>query len=463
MSQAIALQPRNPRSLTSAPNSSRLARPRAVSAPAHDEFGASAATQVSVVDLIGYLGKHWKLGALIALPLAVATFAFLGMGKKVYEAEARLRLNIQDGNTFFQDAPHQSVTDVGAPMLVNNHRSELKARSYLDYLYTHIDAADREALIAEYTPKPGSLDKIKGMVGMAEAPRKIEPQNLFADQLSLNTRVEPLKDSHILRIQVRDEDPERAARIANHYVDDYISYSTEQEQISTKLISEFLAKKSTELRARLSESEKKLSDYKESHGLVTDAESRDIASEKVRLLTQALADAAVKHSKAKHDMDSVRLAQKNGTDLLSVKLIGDVPDISATRKLLEAAQNKLSNMSVLLGPKHPKVLESNREIATLQGQLDANIAGTVAMIQQEENNSQFQIDDVKKQLDSAKSEVLADGGKNAQINVLKDQVAADRELYNRVELRRSQTELTELVGKAVCCVSRILPWRRKSR
>lgn len=411
--------------------------------PPHDAFGAPAPTLVSVADLVRYLRKRWKMGLLIALPLAVATFAYLGLGKKVYEAESRLLLLIQDPNVFnFNELSRSSISEVSAPMLVNNHRAELKARSYMDFLYTHLDEADRKALLEEYAPVPTWLDKAKQMVGLSEKAVPMQPQDLFATKLSLATRVEPLKDSHILRIQVRDGDPDRAARLANHYVDDYIKYMVEKEAEQIRSASAFLKKQGEEVQARLAETEKKLSDYKQSQGLVMDSDAREIAGEKVRILTQSLADAEVKQVKAKHDMEAIRKAQQAGADLMTVKLIGDVPDVAATRKLLEAAQAEQANLRVMLGAKHPRMLQMNEKIETLQGQLTNNIKDMVAMVKQEEANSQLQVDDVKKQLEQARRDVLANGGKAIQQNILKDQVATDREMYQSIIARMNKTNLT---------------------
>src|SRR6218665_1232741 len=55
---------------------------------------------ISVVDLLGYLKKYGLLGLCLALPAAAAVFYLLGMGANVYEAEAKLRLRLQDTNVF---------------------------------------------------------------------------------------------------------------------------------------------------------------------------------------------------------------------------------------------------------------------------------------------------------------------------------------------------------------------------
>src|SRR5688572_1408775 len=77
---------------------------------------------ISVADLVNYLRRRWWIGLLLGLPVAAAVFYILGMGANIYEAEAKLRLRLQNGNVFhFDGMAQQSVTELSAPQLVNNH------------------------------------------------------------------------------------------------------------------------------------------------------------------------------------------------------------------------------------------------------------------------------------------------------------------------------------------------------
>ncbi len=398
-------------------------------------------TVISVTDIVRYLRKRWKLGVMIGLPLAAITFSALGLGEKIYESESRLLLRIQDTNVFnFSEMSHAAISEVSAPMLVNNHRSELQARRYLEYLYTQIPEAERLTFIdPELHPKASWKDYLRFLSTPKPA---ADPRELFINKLALNTRVEPLKDSHVIRVQIRDHSPAMAAKLANYYVQDYISYVSEQELKVTKATSEFLEQKSGELRARLQQSEDTLSSYRKTESLVQDSELKDYSGEKVRLLTQALSDLEVKHSKSRQDLDTIRAAQQSGRDLLQVRLLGDNPDVSTNRKLLEAAQAELANLLVLRGRKHPVVLEKIQKIESIKASIKDNIQAVVAMTEQEEANTQRQTEDLKLQLEKSRNEVLAMGGKNIQQNLLRDQVAMDRELYQNILKRMNQNDLT---------------------
>ena len=401
-------------------------------------------TVISLADLIRYVRRRWLLGLMLALPLAVAIFAWLGLGTKIYEAEAHILLRIQDANVFnFTEMTHSGSSEISAPMLINDHKAELVARRYMEFLYAKLPQADRDAFVApELAPKPkGLFDFLNG--SDASKPKLTDPKEIFIRKLAANTRVDLLKESHILKILLRDQDPTLAARLANAYAQEYISYVTQQDLNVSKAASEFLERKGEELQKRLQESERKLSSFRSAENLVdSNADTKDISGEKTRLLTQALAAAELKLTSLRQGLETIRQAQASGLDLLQIKAVGDNADVGALKRQLETCQAELANMRVLLGNRHPKVQEKNRQIETLNSQLKLAIQNVVSTNTSEEANSNREVEELRKQLEAAKKDLLSQGGKNAQQNLLRDQVAIDRELYQKIKVRTDQAHLT---------------------
>lgn len=404
---------------------------------------ANPATVVSLAEIFGYLRRRWVIGFAIALPLASLTFAWLGLGRKVYESEARLLLRIQDTNVFnFNEMARPSVTEMSAPMLVNNHRSELKARRYVDYLYDRLSEADRSAFLRDGADEESWFDAANKWLGLAPPAKAIDAKEAFAKKLGEATRVEPLKDSHILRVQIRAGNAALAAMIANRYVEDYIRYVAEQELCTTKASSEFLEQKSGEIRERLQQSEQQLAAYRQSQGLVQDSETKDVSSDKVRLLTASIADAQVKLSRTREDLRTIQSAQAAGRDPLDLKLVAENPDVVATRKLLEAKIAERAPLETWAAKRHPKMVAISQEIETYRETLKRNIGAVVTMVQTDAATLGKQIEDLERQFDEARQDVLAQGGKNIQGNLLRDKVASDRELYQKIIVRMNQADLT---------------------
>lgn len=398
---------------------------------------------ISVADVFGYIRKYWAGGAFIGLLLAALVFYFLGMGAKIYEAESQLLLRIQDSNVFnFESMSTRGVTELSAPQLINNHRTELLSRRFMSHFYDHFDAARRDAFLDRETKSLGRMDELLKLAGMYKPGKPGDPREHFIDLMTANVRVEPLKESHVLRVQVRDRDPRLAADFANQYVEEYIHYVAEQESKISADASSYLETKSQELQKRLRESEQKLAEYRKSQGLMEDTDTKDISGDKVRQLNAAITEADLKLTKARSDLDNLVAAQKAGRDLTELRLFADNPDVAHLRKQLDAKIAERAPLEATCGRRHPRMIGLANEIDTLKSALDRSVAAVVSMVQAEVETQQRQILDYRHQLEEARDAALDVNGKNVQQSLLRDQVRMDRDLYEKIEMRRSQAALT---------------------
>lgn len=398
---------------------------------------------ISVMDMFGYIRKRWLRGAVLGLLLGGLVFYYLGMGVKIYEAESQLLLRIQDANVFnFESMATRGVTELSAPQLINNHRTELLSRRFLSHFYDHFPAAERDAFLKREANSLSRKDELLKMLGMYTPGKPGDPREMFIDLMLSNVRVEPLKESHVLRVQVRDRDPHLAADFANRYVEEYIHYVGEQESKLSADASTYLETKSAELQKRLRESEQKLAAYRKSENLMEDTESKDVSNEKVRQLNSAITEADLKLVKAKADLDNLEAAQKGRRDLTELRLFADNPDIAYTRKQLEAKIAERAPLEATCGRRHPKMIGLANEIEALRSSLDRSVAAVVSMVRAEVETQERQLADYRAQLGQARNNAMDVSGKNVQQNLLRDQVRMDRDLYEKIEMRRSQAALT---------------------
>ncbi|MEN3939812.1 hypothetical protein WJU23_00840 [Prosthecobacter sp. SYSU 5D2] len=398
---------------------------------------------ISVADLIGYLKRFGLLGFLLALPAAAAVFYLLGMGANVYESEAKLRLRLQDTNVFnFNEMGRQGVTELSAPQLINNHLTELKSRRFVDYFYDHFDPVQRDVFIADELSTLGRKDQLLKMVGMYEPSKPAPPMDVFAESIDEWVRVEPQKESHILRILVRNRDPKMAADIANGFAQEYIRFFGEQESGQTQSERDYLQTKADELRKRLEVSERELAAYSKSENLMQADAAQDVGGDKVRQLMTAITNAEIALAKAKSDVQSIRATQQAGRDLLEVRLVADNPDVAFNRKEMDAAMAERKALEPLCGRRHPQMIALAGRIESSRRALDQAAMAVVTMAEAEVANQERQIADFQKQLQASRGDVLDQSGKNVQQKMLSDQVAADREMYQTIVKRLNQAEVT---------------------
>ncbi len=398
---------------------------------------------ISLVDVIGYIRKRWLRGAVLGLMLGAFAFYYLGMGVKIYEAESQLLLRIQDASPVdIVGSVSRGPGELSAVQLINNHRAELLSRRYLSYLFDHFPAKERDALLDREAHSLSRKDELMKLLGLYKPGKLGDPRERFINLMISNARVEPLKESHVLRVQIRDRDPQTAADLANQYTEEYTRYVAEEEGQLSANTSAFLETQSGELLKKLRESERKLAEYRKSQGIMEDVDSKDVSNDKVRQLNVAITEADLKLTRAKSDLNDLVAAQKVGRDLTELRLFADNPDVNFIRKQLDAKIAERAPLEATCGRKHPRMIGLTNEIEALRGSLARAISSVGGMIQAEVESQERQLADYRRQLEEARGVALDINGKNVQQSLLRDQVRMDRDLYEKIEMRRSQAALT---------------------
>lgn len=398
---------------------------------------------INVADLVGYVRRFGWIGLITGLALAALAFYALGMGTPIYEAEAKLRLRLQDTNVFnFNEMGRQTVTELSAPQLINNHLTEIKSRKFLEYFHDHFPEAERRSFVETEASQLGRKDQLLKLLGLYKPGQPSPEREVFIEGMSARVRVEPQKESHILRVLTRHPDPRLAATITNAYAREYMGFFGQQEGSQMDSARLYLEEKAAELRQRLEESEKKLAQYRQSENLLQDSEVKDVEGERVRLFTNAITDAQVRLFKAQSDLRNIQTAQQAGRDLMEVRIVADNAEVAYNRKELDGKIAQRKALEPMCGRRHPLMIALANEIETLKMALDRSIDAVVAQARAEVTNMERQVADYQNEMSASRTQTLEQSGKNIQQNLLRDQVAMDRELYQKIVLRLNQATVT---------------------
>ncbi|MES2594138.1 MAG: hypothetical protein V4662_02325 [Verrucomicrobiota bacterium] len=398
---------------------------------------------ISIGDLLGYLRRFGMLGVIIALPLAAGVFYYLGMGAKVYEAEAKLRLRIGESNVLnLPDSVSHGPGELSAPQLVNNHLTEMKSRRFSEFLFDNFDTARRDAWCARLLANPGRKAQILKIFGLYKPGPPPEMRGYFVDQLLAAVMVEPLKESHILRIIVRDGDPEMAAEIANSFAENYIRFYGIQESGLTVKDRNYLEKQAAELRTRLETSERQLAEYSKSANIVDDTGSNGVDRARMTQFNTAITDAEQKLIKARSDLQSIRTTQQAGRDLQEVRTVGENVDVAFQRQKLDEKVTARRALEPLCGRRHPQMVALSNEIDSLKTGLSKAVDAVVTRAETEVATLESQIKDYGKMLDSARGMAVDQSGKKVEYNLLLEQVNADKLTYQKIVNSLSNAKIT---------------------
>lgn len=395
---------------------------------------------ISVADVIEYLRAYWKRGLMVALPLALLAFIFLGFGTPVYESESKLKINLQDSQLLAMagQAP-TGFSELSAPMIINNHRTGLKSRRFVDFFFSQLTESERNAFLGD-TGRLGLKTRIFIALGFSGPPKATPPEELFAAKIDKAVRIEPVKESHILRIQFRDSDAQRSAELANQYVQYYIDYVAEDAVAGMKHSLETLRVESADLRTKLEEKQRELADFRRQANILGDSQTAEVNAQRAASLAKAVTEAEVALIKASIDLNEMRRAQASG-DPAGVKGMGTDTQIIELRKQMDEVNTKRSNMLEWCGRNHPKMIAFDNELRRMNDTLMSRVRELVSAAEAEEGRLRNQHEQLRRQLAEARGEVFEENPKHLQNNFLNDDAKAERELWNQVLIRMKQTEL----------------------
>lgn len=415
------------------------AMPHYVPPPAAPAPAPANETVISVADIISYLATYWKRGIMVAIPCAALVFYVLGFGAKVYEAEAMLQVSISDNTLLKLDKVQGTgLSELSAVQIINNHRTGLKTRRYIEYLYQHFPEEDRNAYLAG----AGELSlrsRIFVALGIKDPPRAVPPEELFADKLDKFVRIEPVKESHVLRIIVNDGNPQLAASLANHYAQDYIDYVANDSVQDAKAAYEQLTRQTVEAKTELDRKEAELAQFNQKADLLKGGDSSDLSTMRAESLERARADVEVALLRAQERLRQLQTAKASGQDIASIRLStstasGGIEQGNDTQRKLIEAKSRRDSLLEFCGPNHPKLLQANKEIASLESSIMASATSEEASLRKE-------LESLANALGSARTEAFDKSGNRIRQKQLRDEIEAARNLHTELSQRQDRARI----------------------
>jgi polysaccharide biosynthesis transport protein len=135
------------------------------------------------------------------------------------------------------------------------------------------------------------LEQVRDADKLEEELKKIDP----AVELQERTKVLPVKDSRVVRIQVEDRDPRWAATLANAIAEAYITENLSVRSKTTQGASDWLEQQVADLEAKLGKSSDELFQFKQAHDIVATSweDRQSMVSQRLVAVNDALTKARV--------------------------------------------------------------------------------------------------------------------------------------------------------------------------
>jgi polysaccharide biosynthesis transport protein len=293
------------------------------------------------------------------------------------------------------------------------------------------------------------------MIGFGEAPKVWTPEMLTSaagERLMKAIAVEPVRLSQLVKVSVESDDRELAAKMANEVAARYIEADRSAKLAQAQGLNGWLEGRSTELRAKLTESETNLQRYREEQGLLNlEGSAQTLASRKINDVSTRLAEAKGRRLQLESAYQGIT-AIKNGDYSNVPAVVGSSGVQSALQREAEATR-AVAQLTETLGPRHPNVLTAQSALDEARSYKQAQISAVVKSVLEEYTNARRSEAALDAELNVASGRVQDVNRKEFQLAVLEREVSSNKQLYDMFVLRAKElssgSDLQSAVARVV--------------
>jgi succinoglycan biosynthesis transport protein ExoP len=366
-----------------------------------------AQNSLSVPQILALLRAHLRQAIMVFVALVVVTVVIVKQLPKSYTAQATVLVNFESN-----DGTRQAPPDM-----------------YTNYLLTQVALLqNREELLAV-------IDRL----GLTRDPEfaagfKNDGVNTLRDWVEKNLRgalgVEQGKGLQLLYVSATSKDRNKAAQIANTLVEVYQARESNHDDDSSSGRTHEYSEQLADLKGKVTAAEQQMADFRQRTGITDIKEQNDVETQALAALEQQLL--------ATQNLRRTAESKNTGDQSSSDPVMGSAL-IQNLKNQLSTLQAELAQSTATLGPKHPKVMELQSQIAAARHALDRemqnfsqNSTATVSSATELEGKLRRAVDDQRTKV--VKIRQLQDEGQKLQLELDSAQTVYKRALdsYDQV-------------------------------
>ncbi|MGE3926712.1 MAG: GumC family protein [Lautropia sp.] len=256
-------------------------------------------------------------------------------------------------------------------------------------------------------------------------------------ELADGLHIEAVRQSQLVLVSYESPDPVLAARIANRVAEAFIQAEMDMRMRMTISANGWLAERVAELKQNLDVSERALADAREKANLIErQGGTAGGAGGQVSDITQRLVDARVRRAQALQVYNQVKpgvAGRENAPPVASN------PGVLRARGAVADAQSRFNSVAASFGPSHPTYRTAEADVRAAQTALAREIDGVINSINKDYQLAVSTEQALQNTLDQTMRAAQRDNRKEAEVAILEQDVASNRQLYTTFLSRLKET------------------------
>ena len=280
---------------------------------------------------------------------------------------------------------------------------------------------------------------------LTEEERAQKRRKAAINKLMNSLKISLVDNTQVIKITAMSDSPELAALIANTMGDVFVENYLQAKVDMTTKATEFLTESMEGLREKLANAERKLSEFYEQNELVNlNNGVVSLAAEELEELSDELREARTTFNQNRAIYEQTQVSGADYNALARLPEVLNHTNIQSVRRQESAALSRVSELSEVYGPKHPKMVAANAELKSVQDNLEKQIRDLISSITTQYRSSQDKVSNLQAKIADSKSEYRKISGLESERRALQREVDINQQLYNSMFTRLKET--SELGG-----------------
>jgi polysaccharide biosynthesis transport protein len=287
------------------------------------------------------LKYHWMPGVTVLLTIVSLATLSAYLQKPTYVAEGKLKLK--------RDNPTSSLTELG------------KSIDKLDPLTESGNPLLTETQVIQSQPVTESALKQLNWTQPNGKPIKLQ------DWLT-NLSITHLKDSDVLNVSFKDQNPQKAADGVNAIINAYLQRGVQSNQEEVNTASQFISTRLPKAKQQVQTSENRLREFKQTHRILTLKDQVVSAQVRINDSQKKIAenDAQIANTSAQEDFVASKLGISS-EEAVVISSLSQSPEIQDLLTKIQQVQSQLVLARNNLTEDHPTIVSLEGNLADLKG------------------------------------------------------------------------------------------------
>jgi polysaccharide biosynthesis transport protein len=259
--------------------------------------------------------------------------------------------------------------------------------------------------------------------------------------------VAPEVGSRVVNVEAEDQDPKRAAQLANALSQTYIDQVLADRVETSRGASEWLDERVDELGTQLEEAERKLYDFNKKNMLVSVAleDRRSMSAASLQKLNDKLVDVQTRLLELQADRAVAAEFAARENAIEDAPRLAQNPVVVELKRILTGLHQEEAEFASRYGEKHPKLQAVRGQIADVEGELKKEIEGLRDSFDAEFMSLKRTEESIRGAMDQEKAKVLELNNLGLEYNKLSRDFGTTKSMYENLLKRQVQASMSGLL------------------